>query len=79
MPMLLQKSADAQPITVTVARAQALSGLGPTKIWQLIASGALQTVSVGRRRLVTYESLQRLLVPNADSRQRASDAPEVRA
>lgn len=56
-----------RPITVTVPTACTLSGLGATTIWSLISDGTLQTVQVGRRRLVLYESLSHLLKPPADS------------
>jgi hypothetical protein len=51
------------PITVTVAKAQQISGLGATTIWARISDGSLASVSVGRRRLVLYDSLLRLLTP----------------
>jgi hypothetical protein len=52
-----------RPITVTVAVAQQISGLGATTLWARIADGTLASVSVGRRRLVLYDSLLRLLTP----------------
>ena len=55
---------EAKPLTVTVATARKISGLGNTTIWQLIKNGKLETVHVGRRRLVVYSSLQKLLSPN---------------
>jgi len=51
------------PITVTVAKAQQISGLGATTIWARISDGTLASVSVGRRRLVVYDSLLQLLTP----------------
>lgn len=56
-----------RPITVTVPTACTLSGLGATTIWSLISDGTLQTVQVGRRRLVLYKSLSHLLTPPGDS------------
>ncbi len=53
------------PITVTVIEAQRLSGLGATTLWELIRSGQLETVRVGRRRLVVFKSLETLLQPGA--------------
>jgi hypothetical protein len=50
-----------QPITTTISGAQAMSGLGRTKIWELAGSGKLETVRIGRRVLVNVESLKRLL------------------
>jgi len=54
------------PITVTVLQARKLSGLGNTKIWELISVGTLESVRVGRRRLITYRSLEKMLRPMAD-------------
>ncbi len=50
-----------RPITVTVATARKISGLGNTTIWKMIGDGTLQSITVGRRRLVDYGSLCRLL------------------
>jgi hypothetical protein len=52
-----------RPITVTVATACKVSGLGPTSVWARIGDGTLSTVQVGRRRLVLYDSLLQLLTP----------------
>ena len=53
----------AKPLTVTVATARKLSGLGNTTIWALIKNRTLDTVHVGRRTLITYRSLEALLTP----------------
>jgi len=53
----------AKPLTVTVAMARAISGLGNTTIWALIKSGKLESVRVHRRRLIVYRSLEKLLAP----------------
>ena len=55
----------AKPLTVTVAMARELSGLGNTTIWALIKSGKLESICVGRRRLIVYASLEKLLFPRA--------------
>jgi hypothetical protein len=55
-----------KPITVTVAMARKLSGLGNTTLWALIKVGKLKTVRVGRRRLVVVDSLEALLTPGQD-------------
>ena len=49
------------PITTTIDGAKAASGLGKTKIFELIRDGKLETVKVGRRTLVKTASLRRLL------------------
>jgi hypothetical protein len=56
-----------KPLTVTVATARKISGLGNTKLWELIRERKLQTVHVGRRTLITFESLQALLTPSSSS------------
>jgi len=58
-------STEPKPITVTILTARKISGLGNTTIWSLIAQKKLVTVKVGRRVLVTYESLEKLLSPTA--------------
>lgn len=48
------------PITVSVAEAAKRLSLGRTKIYELIGKGALKTLKVGRRTLVTMESIHAL-------------------
>jgi Helix-turn-helix domain len=50
-----------EPITVSVAEAMRLSGLGLTKIYELINDGRVKTVKVDQRRLVVYASLKAFL------------------
>ena len=54
---------SAKPLTITVATAKRLSGLGNTTIWALIIDLTLETVHVGRRTLITFRSLEALLAP----------------
>jgi excisionase family DNA binding protein len=65
------------PLTVTVAEARRLTGLGLTSLWELIAKKKLESVRVGRRRLIVFESLRRLLTPNDDQITRRSSAAQV--
>jgi excisionase family DNA binding protein len=61
-PCVLHGANPPQPsITVTVPEALRLSGLGRTKLYELIADGTLASTTVGRRRLVSYASLKALL------------------
>lgn len=53
---------ELKPICVTVADACRLSGLGRTKIYELISQNQLESTVVGCRRLIRYESLDRLLM-----------------
>jgi len=54
---------DSKPLTVTVAAARKISGLGNTTIWGLIKQGKLEAVRIGRRTLITFRSLETLLTP----------------
>jgi excisionase family DNA binding protein len=60
------KADSPKPISVTIPTAREMSGLGNTTVWKLISEKKLATVKVGRRVLVIYESLERLLTPNAN-------------
>ena len=48
-------------ITTSVKDACAMTGLGRTKLNQLISTGQIESVTVGRRRLIKVDSLKRLL------------------
>ena len=50
-----------EPLAVRVADATRLTGIGKTKLFELIADGTLETTSVGRRRLILYRSLRQLI------------------
>ncbi len=50
-----------EPVTVTVSTAMAAIGIGQTKIYELMNNGTLQTVRVGRRRLVRIDSIRALV------------------
>ncbi len=52
-----------QRLSRTIAEACEATGLGRTKLYMLIDAGALQTITVGRRRLVLMESLRAILKP----------------
>ena len=54
---------DLKPLTVTVATARTISGLGNTTIWALLKEGKLEAVRVGRRTLITFRSIEALLAP----------------
>jgi excisionase family DNA binding protein len=51
----------AQRLTCTIAEASQATGLGRTKIYELIAEGRVATTTVGRRRLVLIRSLYSLV------------------
>jgi excisionase family DNA binding protein len=57
-------SSDAQqpmPITVRVREACRLSGIGRSKLYELIAAGEIETIKVGTITLVPVISLTRFL------------------
>jgi excisionase family DNA binding protein len=64
-----------EPLTTTVATARRLSGLGNTTVWRLISDGTLASVTIGRRRLIVYESLRRLLAPDQQPQPRPRGRP----
>jgi len=49
------------PLMVTVPEACRLTGLGRTKIFELVKEAKLKSVAVGRRRLIAYASLVALV------------------
>ena len=50
-----------EKLTVTVVTAREMTGLGNTKIFELLGSGQLKRVKVGRRTLITTESIRALI------------------
>ena len=54
----------AQKLTCTINEACEVTGLGRTKLYELIGDGHLATITVGRRRLVVVRSLLSLLKSN---------------
>lgn len=48
-------------LSVGIAEFCRLTGLGRTTAFQLIRTGAVQSVRVGRRRLIRFESIEALL------------------
>jgi hypothetical protein len=66
---------DFEPLTIGVDTFMYLSGLGMTKTYALICSGELESVVVGRRRLINYQSEKRLLTTPRPKRGRPPGAP----
>lgn len=50
-----------EPLTVRIAVAVQLTGIGRSKLYELIAAGEIDTVKVGASTLVTVASLRRLI------------------
>jgi excisionase family DNA binding protein len=54
-----------KPLAVSVQDACKILSIGPTKMWELIGDGRVRTLRIGRKRLVTYASLEALLEAEA--------------
>ena len=54
------KVVSLEPLTVRISTAVKLTGIGRSKLYELIASGDLDIVKVGTATLVTMASLRRL-------------------
>jgi excisionase family DNA binding protein len=62
-----QKTDSQPPVLVTVKEARALTGLGNTKLYELIGEKRLKSITVGRRRLVVFASIQDLVNTSAEA------------
>lgn len=51
----------AEPLAVRIPDAVRMTGIGRSKIYELIASGDLETIKIGRCTLVTIDALKALL------------------
>jgi excisionase family DNA binding protein len=49
-------------LSVTVKTARELTGLGNTTIYELIKQQKLETLTIGRRRLIVFASLEALIL-----------------
>ena len=55
------------PILVSIPDAGKALGIGRSKIYELLNSGDLQTVTIGRRRLVCVESVKAFATKTAEA------------
>jgi excisionase family DNA binding protein len=62
-----QSSPAQRPVLVTVKKARALTGLGNTKIYELIGKKKLKSITIGRRRLIEYASIENLIKTDAEA------------
>lgn len=54
------KEASIEPLFVTMKTGSRITGLGPTKLYEMLGLGAIESIKVGSRRLIKYESLKKL-------------------
>lgn len=50
-----------EPVTVSVNDAMKAIGIGRNKVYDLIKAGSLQTVRIGRRRVIRVDSIKKLV------------------
>jgi excisionase family DNA binding protein len=50
-----------KPLTCTIHDTCRITGLGKTKVYELIAQRKLKAVAIGKRRLVLYSSIEELI------------------
>jgi hypothetical protein len=53
-----------KPLAITVKTACELSGLGPTKIWELIKQRRLKVARIDRRTPILFASFEALFAPD---------------
>ena len=54
-----------EPVTLTVPAAMRVSGLGRTKLYEMILNKEIESVRVGTRRLIVFASLKERLTGTA--------------
>lgn len=59
------QTSNLEPLAVSIADSCHISSLGRTSIYDLLNSGKLESVKIGRRRLVKLASLQALIAEAA--------------
>ena len=60
LPRIDSTRPEMEPLTVRIATAVQLTGISRSRIYELIQSGELATVKVGRSTLIPYASLKAL-------------------
>jgi excisionase family DNA binding protein len=50
-----------EPISVRISTAVRLTGIGRSTLYELIASGQIETVKIGRSTFIPYRCLKRLI------------------
>jgi hypothetical protein len=74
---------DLEPITTTIPEFRRLSGIGRSRIYELLEAGELESVHIGVRRLILVDSYRRLIERQRQAMQRPSNgrrqSPETHA
>jgi excisionase family DNA binding protein len=66
-------------LTLTIREALRATGIGKTTLYKLFDSGQVRRVKVGKRTLVRYDDLQKLVAPPDQSHPSSLDAGEAAA
>ncbi len=56
-----QRALPTEPVSVRVAMAVRLTGIGRSTLYELIKSGEIETVKIGRSTLIPYRCLKKLV------------------
>ena len=59
-----EKALSLTPLAVSIRETCRLSGLGRTKIYELISDGRLTPVKIDRRTLIPFDDLAKLVSPD---------------
>jgi excisionase family DNA binding protein len=70
----LKPGLDRLRLAVSPGEAASISGIGRTTLYEAIGSGALRSLKIGRRRLITVAALEEWLASAEKSGKEASDA-----
>ena len=57
---------DIKPLWVSPKEASLLIAMGHTRIYELLADGTLKSIKIGRKRLISYASLESLGASQGD-------------
>ena len=60
--LLEAQHSDLEPISVRIATAVKLTGIGRSTLYELIGSGEIETVKIGRSTFIPYRSLKHLIL-----------------
>lgn len=52
-----------EPLSVRVATAVKLTGIGRSTLYELINAGEIETIKIGRSTFIPYRSLKKLILP----------------
>jgi excisionase family DNA binding protein len=57
-----ERNAGTTPLAVSVRKAARLLDVGQTTMWKLIGERRVETIRIGKKRLIVFRSLEKLLL-----------------